>query len=175
MRIQSVLTAAFLLLAPGTHVLADAPDPWQSLAFLEGAWKAETTGGSAAAKSSGTYSFVRDLRGHVFSRRSTPASCNGPKEFDCEHSDMLFVYEEGPAHTLKAIYFDNEGHVIHYDVTTPEANAVVFLSPDSAPGPQFRLSYKFSSGIMSGKFEMHMPGANAWNTYLAWQGPKARG
>jgi hypothetical protein len=68
MRIQSVLTAAFLFLAPGTHVLADAPDPWQSLAFLEGAWKAETTGGSAA----GLFGAAPSLKPTVETMLATP-------------------------------------------------------------------------------------------------------
>jgi hypothetical protein len=39
------------------------------------------------------------------------------------------------------MYFDNEGHVIHYNVSTPDATTVVFLSDASGAGPQFRLMY----------------------------------
>ena len=43
---------------------------------------------------------------------------------------------------LRAVYFDNEGHVIHYHVAVVESdNAIQFLSPASADQPGFRLTY----------------------------------
>jgi hypothetical protein len=74
---------------------------------------------------------------------------------------------------LKAIYFDNEGHVIHYDVTTPDAVTAVFLSEPSS-GPQFRLTYQLHAGVMQGKFQIRMPGKADWQSYLDWSGPKAK-
>jgi hypothetical protein len=32
--------------------------------------------------------------------------------------DLLYVYPDAIAKSYKAIYFDNEGHVIHYEVST---------------------------------------------------------
>ncbi len=73
---------------------------------------------------------------------------------------------------MKAIYFDNEGHVINYEVTTPAPNTAVLLSPASQPGPQFRLVYEFKERIMHGKFEMRMPGQPDFKSYLDWSGRK---
>jgi hypothetical protein len=81
------------------------------------------------------------------------------------------VFQEMAGSTLKADYFDSEGHVIHYDVTTPTATSVVFLSTPGR-GPQFRLSYELTGKVMTGKFEMHMPGQGEWRTYLEWSGSR---
>jgi hypothetical protein len=164
---------ALSLIGPRLGGAADPDDPFKALAFLEGTWEAKTTGGSATAQGSGSYTFVRELRGHVLARHTDRAKgCRGPKEFDCEHSDLLYVFQESPEQPLKAIYFDNEGHVIHYEVATPDAGTAVFSSSASAAGPRFRLRYQRTGLILSGQFMMQMPGTNTWMTYLQWSGPK---
>jgi len=151
---------------------APAPDPFKALAFLEQNWEANTQG-YGGVKSTGTYTFRRELGGHILARRSTSdAGCKGPAAFDCEHGDMLYVYEEVPGQPLKAIYFDNEGHVIHYDVSVPTATSVVFLSEASRPGPQFRLVYELKGSLLLGKFQGRMPGQSEWKSYLEWSGAK---
>ena len=145
-------------------------DPWRSLRFLIGAWDARTQGGTAGAASSGTYVFQLELRNHVLARHTINAGCKGPSDFDCEHGDLLYVYQDSPGQLLKAIYFDNEGHVIHYDVTTPSEHSAVFLSSSSQPGPQFRLVYELKGGVMGGKFQLRMPGQSEFKSYLEWSG-----
>ena len=76
---------------------------------------------------------------------------------------------ESPNSPLKAMYFDNEGHVIHYDVSTPKLESVVFLS-SLGQGPRYRLAYELADGVMTGKFQMQMPGQTDWHTYLEWSG-----
>ena len=147
----------------------ETSDPWKALQFLEGTWEAKT--GPGGPTSTGTYTFVKELDGHVLARHGRTAYCKGPAGFDCEHGDLLYVFPDGPGQTLKAIYFDNEGHVIHYDVTTPSPTSVVFLSDAATPGPQFRLAYELKDGAMAGKFQMHMPGQD-WKSYLEWSGKK---
>jgi hypothetical protein len=172
--VKTFIAAAFLLgttLAPYTQALAAATDPWKALEFLEGTWAAHTKGGSANAQASGTYTFKSELKHHVLVRRSSDsAACSGPKGFDCEHSDVLYVYQEAKGRPPKAIYFDNEGHVIHYDVTTPDSATAVFISDQSQPGPQFRLLYELKDAVMSGKFQMRLPGQAEWKSYLEWTG-----
>ena len=129
-----------------------------AVAFLIGTWDAKTQGGSANAAVSGSYTFQLELGGHVLARHTANASCKGPADYKCEHNDLLYVYLDTPGQPLKAIYFDNEGHVIHYDVTTPEPNAVFFVSPAGAPGPQFRLTYELKGRTMLGRFQLRMPG-----------------
>lgn len=149
-----------------------AGDPWRSLRFLIGTWEAKTRGGSAGAASSGTYVFQLELRDHVLARHTAGAGCKGPSDFDCEHGDLLYVYQDAAGQPLKAIYFDNEGHVIHYDVTTPGDRTAVFLSSPSQPGPQYRLIYELKGRVTEGKFQMRMPGQTEFKSYLEWSGEK---
>ena len=149
-----------------------AVDPWKSLHFLIGTWEAKTQSGSANATGSGTYTFQPELRNHVLARHSGSEVCKGPADYNCEHGDLLYVYQEALGQPYKAIYFDNEGHVIHYEVSAPTATSVIFLSDASRPGPQFRLSYELSGSIMSAKFQLRMPGQAEFKSYLEWSGAK---
>ncbi len=149
---------------------APAADAFAGLHFLDGTWDAKAAG--AGASLLGTYTFAPELAGHVYARHGKAANCTGPKSFDCEHTDLLYVYPEGAG--LKAIYFDNEGHTIHYDVTTPTPTSAVFLSEAASPGPRFRLIYELKDGVMAGKFQMQPPGQTEWRSYLEWSGGKTR-
>jgi len=139
---------------------------------LLGSWEAKTTGGVAQAQVSASYSFRMELRDHLIARHSRSGSCSAPDDFDCQHSDLLYIYPASNGTALEAIYFDNEGHVIHYGVTTPKPGTVVFISDPAQPGPQFRLSYTFLDGVMSGQFEMKMPGQTEFTSYLEWSGKR---
>jgi hypothetical protein len=148
--------------------------PWKPLGFLIGTWEATTHGGSSGAAGSGTYSFQLELREHVLARHSANSGCKGPADFDCEHGDLLYVYPDAKTMAWKAIYFDNEGNVIHYDVSTPKPGTAVFLSSPSLPGPQFRLSYELKGSIMQGKFQIRMPGQTEFKSYLEWSGERKK-
>jgi hypothetical protein len=163
---------AFNVLQSDPVISATAEDPWKALTFLEGTWDARTQSGSAGAQVSGTYTFKAELKHHVLARHSEPADCKGPKAFDCKHSDLLYVYEEAQGQPLKAIYLDNEGHVIHYVVSTPDRTTALFVSEASPSGPQFQLVYQLKDAVMSGKFQMRMPGQADWRSYLEWSGAK---
>ena len=168
----AVAALVALALTQNDRALSASADPWKALAFLEGSWDAHTQAGSAGAQGNGMYTFKPELRNHVLVRSSESyAACKGPASFDCEHNDVLYVYQETKNQPLKAIYFDNEGHVIHYDVSTPDAKTAVFLSAASS-GPQFRLVYELKNAVMSGKFQVRMPGQAEWKSYLEWSGAK---
>ena len=160
-----------VLLASGLHAQAPAQvpgTPLDSLKFLEGTWEAKTPGGATGPAVTGTYVFRKELDGHILARHSSSDGCKGPADFD--RHDLLYVYLEGQS--LKAIYFDGEGHVIHYDVSTPTPATAVFLSSGSQAGPRFRLTYERKDAAMAGKFQMLMPGQTEWRSYLEWSGPK---
>jgi hypothetical protein len=128
------------------------------LSFLIGTWEAKTTSGSAGASVTGAYTFQLELSGHVLARHSSGSNCAGPSDFNCEHKDLLYIFSDPPNQPLKAIYFDNEGHVIHYDVSLPVPNKAVFES--SGPRPRFRLVYELKGETMEGKFQASMPGSS---------------
>ena len=161
-----------LVMAQGTPTQQQSADPWSTLRFLLGTWEARTQGGSAGAAAAGTYTFQLELKSHVLARHSSGAGCKGPADFDCEHGDLLYLYQDAAGQPLKAIYFDNEGHVIHYDVTTPAPNTAVLVSPASPNGPQFRLIYELKGPAMVGKFQLRIPGKSEFRSYLEWAGEK---
>jgi hypothetical protein len=148
----------------------NAAEQWKPLQFLVGTWEAKTLGGSAGAAATGTYTFQFELKNHILSRRTNSVDCKGPADFNCEHSDLLYIYPDAPGGPLRAVFFDNEGHVIHYDVTVPKAMSVVFISDSAQKGPQYRLGYELKGRELFGKFEIRMPGGKAFTTYLEWSG-----
>jgi hypothetical protein len=170
--VVAVLFCATSLLSQNASSSAPTRPPWKALEFLIGTWDAKTQGGSAGAATAGAYSFKMELRDHVLARHSSSSGCKGPADFDCEHGDLLYVYPDGPERSYKAIYFDNEGHVIHYEVSTPTPTTAIFVSNPSQPGPQFRLSYELKGSTMYGKFQMRMPGQTEFKSYLEWSGEK---
>lgn len=146
-------------------------DPLAPLAFLQGTWDANVQN-NATVTLSGRYMFDRELDGHVLARHGTnDPNCKAPAAFDCQHGDLLYVFQDASGAPLKAIYFDNEGHVIHYEVSASTPTSVVFLS-EPGQGPQFRLTYELAAGVMTGRFQMHMPGQSDWRTYLEWSGKR---
>src|SRR5215471_4823053 len=155
---------------------AQTPPPtteqWRALSFLEGTWDAKTTKAEPGVTSAGLYTFRKELGGHILARHTTNTGCKGPVDYNCDHSDELYVYEEASDAPLKAIYFDNEGHVIHYTVSTPSPITAVFASEPTPTGLRFRLVYELKGSVMEGKFQMLMPGKTEWISYLEWSGAR---
>jgi hypothetical protein len=154
-RILPLLLAALPIAAQSTA--SSLADSLNMLSFLKGTWEAKA-----------------ELGNHILARHTSDTVCKGPASFDCEHKDLFYIYNDAPGQTLKAIYFDNEGHVIHYNVSIPDATTAIFLSDGSQPGPQFRLMYQLNGAVMSGKFQMRMPARTEWKSYLEWTGSKQR-
>ncbi len=173
MKLLLILPALAIAFSAQAQNASQPTGPFQQLSFLIGTWEAKTVNNPAVA-ASGTYTFRAELNGHILARHSTSNSvaCKGPADFDCEHGDLLYIYADAPGQPLHAIYFDNEGHVIHYTVTAPTATTAELLSDSSQPGPQFRLFYELKGAVMSGKFQMRMPGQHDWRSYLEWTGSK---
>jgi len=172
MRRLLLCLAALALAVTARAQSAPASDRLAPLDFLLGTWTATTGAGTAKATVVGNYTFARDLDNHVIQRTGVPSSCKGPQDFDCAHRDQLSIYPEGD--TLAALYLDNEGHVIHYAITTPDAHTAIFLS--TTPGPKFKLTYHLEGSgpkaIMSGKFQFAPPGSDDFHSYLEWSGTK---
>ncbi len=145
-----------LLLGAPLAAQAPAPDPLAPVRFLVGSWAGEGSGRPGPAAGEATFSL--DLGGRVLVRRSHAQGPSG------RHEDCTTVYPEGGG--LKALYVDNEGHVIHYAVTA-SADAVVFLS-EPAPGPRFRLTYRRQGAdALALSFDIAPPGRpEAFSAYL---------
>jgi hypothetical protein len=159
---------------PGTTVEGQTTGPgksvegaWEPFRFLIGDWVGEGSG--QPGKGSGEFSFSLDLQDKILMRKNRsayPAAAGRPAFV---HDDLMVTYRtegDGPA---KAIYFDNEGHVIHYTATvSTDRQAIRFLSEASTSAPRFRLTYaKEDEGKVRITFEIAPPGKpDAFKTYL---------
>lgn len=129
--------------------------PVEQLRFLVGSWNS-IPGPDAVL---GHTSFHVEVKGHVMvrdNRADYPAAAGKPA---VSHEDMMVIYAEGSG-PLKAIYFDNEGHVIRYTASALDAKSVTFLSDAAAGQPRFRLSYTApAADRLSGEFASAPPDA----------------
>jgi hypothetical protein len=143
------------------------PDTWQGWRFLLGDWLGEGQG--APGQGVGGFSFGFDLQDKVLVRRSHadyPATKDRPA---FTHEDLMIVYPGTDSAHAKAVYFDSEGHVIHYNAElSPDQKLLTFLSDAAQPGPRFRLIYsRLSPHSMGIKFEIAPPDKpDAFNVYL---------
>ena len=147
---------ALLLLAASWAWSADAR--WQGLEFLMGSWTG--IGGGEPGSGTGKFSFQPELNGQIVVRRNSNQVAQGRL-----HEDLLVLYADAPGGGLRGMYFDSEGHVIRYQVSTPGKDRVVMES--EGEGPRYRLSYWMVDKVLKGKFEV------GGRTYLEWSAEKS--
>jgi hypothetical protein len=151
------LAALGLLLSAGAVAgTAAEPDRWAELRFLIGDWAGE----GQAGQGTGEFSLAPDLQGKVLVRRGRadlPAAGQRPAG---HHEDLMVIHRDGADGPIKAVYFDNEGHVIHYSATiSKDGQTVTFVSEAAASEPRFRLTYrKGKEDTVAVKFEIAPPG-----------------
>jgi hypothetical protein len=146
---------------------AKSDNPWAPLSFLLGEWTGEGSG--QPGQGAGEFSFLPDLEKNVLVRKNRadyPATKERPA---FSHTDLLIVYREPGAVKLRAIYFDSEGHVIHYAVDpSADGNAVQFLSDPSTSYPRYRLTYtKTGADKVAIQFDIAVPAKpDSFTTYI---------
>jgi len=159
----ATLAVAFLGAQAPVPSPAPRPDPFETVRFLEGEWRGE--GDGAPGQSTGQATFRFELAGKTLVRRGHadyPATNGRPAS---HHEDLMTLFAEGGQ--LKALYLDNEDHVVRYLVTAVPSG-VAFTS-EPGPGPRFRLTYLKGAdeGRVSLRFEIAPPGKpEAFSTYL---------
>ena len=136
--------------------------------FVLGDWVGEGSG--KPGEGSGWFTFNKDLAGNILVRKSHtlfPAA-NGKPE--TSHDDLLVVYLDNAGAMTKAIYFDNEGHVINYSVSFNQAEkSLIFTSDIQQNMPRFRLTYKaLENNILNIDFEFAPPNhPDAFSKYIS--------
>jgi len=139
---------------------------WDSFRFLLGEWVGEGTG--SPGEGTGIFSFSFDLDGKIIVRKNRsdyPATKDKPAY---SHTDLMVIYRETDD-SLKAIYFDNEGHVIDYAVSfSKDQNTLTFLSEPSPSTPRFRFIYnKATPDKLKLEFDIAPPGKpDAFSKYI---------
>ncbi len=133
-------------------------DVWAPLEFLVGDWVGEGSG--EPGRGSGGFTFKYDLDKKILVRINYAEYPATKDRAAFTHRDLMLVYPDSTGHALRAIYFDNEGHVINYSVSVSQNPEVIRFTSDPSPSsPRYRLSYaKTSSAIVSIRFEIAPPG-----------------
>ena len=157
-----MLLLALLVLGAGSQT-------WDALRTLEGRWIGE--GGGATA---GEFSFTPEVQGSVLVRRSFAQYAATKDRPAYRHDDLMVIY--GAAEP-RAVFFDNEGHVIHYRIQAA-GEAILFISDPEPSAPRFRLTYtRTTADRLKLKFEIAPPGKpDAFSPYIeatARRAPKA--
>ena len=156
-----VLLAVFLL-CPSIY----AADDWGALNYLIGHWTGE--GGGGPGQGTGSFSFEPDLQGKVLVRRSRSEYPATKDKQAYSHDDLMIIYrepEENAEGALRAVYFDNEGHVIRYTLAM-FGDRVAFTSEPSRTAPQYRFTYtRAAADQVKMKFEIAPPG-KGFSTYI---------
>lgn len=141
---------------------------WDAWRFLVGDW--EALGGGEPGSGSGSFSFQFDLQEKILVRRNHTVYPAAGKLPQIVHDDLMIIYPTIGQKGTAAIYFDNEGHVIHYTAQfSVDQKTLTLLSDPSPSAPRFRLTYQnVSPKTLEIKFEIAPPAnSNAFSTYVS--------
>src|SRR6185369_15387659 len=129
-----LVACTFLLIAPARAQHSNELN-WDPFRFLLGDWVGEGSGKPGEA--TGGFSFSFDLEKKILVRRNSanyPAAKDKPAY---SHTDLMIIYQEAASNVTRAIYFDNEGHIINYAAAFSKDNSrLVFTSEPSASAPR---------------------------------------
>lgn len=140
---------------------------WKPLEFLLGEWVAEGSG--HPGQGSGSFSHALELQGKILVRKNRvdyPATKERPAY---HHEDLLVIFPDPGGKRTRAMYWDNEGHVILYTVeSSPDSNRVTLVSDPSPSEPRYRFSYAREGADWLGtKFEIAPAGKpDSFSTYV---------
>lgn len=166
----TTLLTIFLLTLP--LIAQQKLNSWDKINFLIGNWKGEGIG--KPGEGEGYFTFKLDLDNNIVVRSSHseyPAMNNNPA---IVHNDLMIIYRDLEGNPNKAIYFDNENHVINYSITYPNNTEVVFISDKIPNLPIFRLTYSaIDDSTVNIKFEISQDGEKYF-TYIEGKAKKEK-
>jgi len=146
MHFMRLASTAFLFFLSATRLDGQSiplKSSWEQFQFLVGKWTA-TGSGQPGAAATGGFTFGFDLEKNILMRRNwAKYPPKAGEKVGINHEDLMIIYPDAAPGKFRAIYFDNEAHVINYTVSFPAKQpAVTFESDNSQPGPQYRLTYE---------------------------------
>ena len=142
------------------------PIDWTDWKFLLGEWEGDHSGDPVQGY--GTFSFSFDLDENILVRKNRTVFPTTSEREGYEHDDLIIVYSEYTGEK-RAIYFDNEQHVIHYTAKVSDDGKSITLESDPLPSmPQFRFTYiQTGENTVFARFEMTPPDKpGAFFTYI---------
>ena len=136
---------------------AQSPPPtaWPGWQMLIGDWVGDSGKGVPGSPTSSSFSFAYDLDRRVIVRRDR-ADYPATKDRPAFRHDGLMIISQDDNKQVLAISYDNEGHMIPYDVVL-SAKKAVFTSPSGTAGPRFRLTYVETTTGLAVRFEIAPP------------------
>jgi hypothetical protein len=141
-----------------------AKNRWAAWEPFLGTWVGD--GNGQPGQGTGEFTLEPELQGgrcwYGTTMPSTPQAKDKPAY---RHDDLMVIYPDEKS--VRADYWDNEEHVIHYvaEVTTEK---LVFLSEEAQAGPRYRLTYvKTGADTLKLTFEIAPPNdRKAFKTYI---------
>jgi hypothetical protein len=171
-------TAAFVSVAaqqPKSDATKQAAvNPWEPYKFLIGEWVGEESGKPGGG--TGGFTFATDLDGNILVRKAFAHFPATKDRAEFTHNDFMVVYPESGGRT-RAIYWDNEAHVLNYSAKfSANSDTLIFLGDIVPSQPRFRLSYvKVATDTLNVVFEFAPPGQpNEFKVYLAGKSVKKK-
>lgn len=169
MKIKLLFTIAFFSLA--ISCFGQQSTTWDKWAWLMGKWKGEGSG--QPGQGNGSFSFDFSLDKKIIERKSHSEYPATEKKPLIIHDDLMIVYLDFTGSPSKAIYFDNEGHIINYTISYAD-KSIVMISDKITNVPIFRLTYTLlSSTTINTKFEMSQDGEK-FMTYIEGKSEKTK-
>ncbi|TAL61125.1 MAG: hypothetical protein EPN88_15045 [Bacteroidetes bacterium] len=173
MKSNRILSIILLL---SVNLLVKGQQPavtWEKWNNLIGEWVGE--GNGKPGQGEGTFSFQTDLDGKILTRKNHTVFPETSNSKALVHDDLMIVYQGTPGGSQEAIYFDNEGNTIKYNVSFTD-NSIILTSDIKANVPAFRLSYvTIDSKTVNITFEMASPKApEEFKTYLSGKAFKVK-
>ena len=141
---------------------SQATGEWDKWSWLIGEWSGEGSG--VPGEGNGTFSFSFELDRNIIVRKSHSEYTAGDFKRKTIRDDLMIIYPER-GNPDKAIYFDNEGHTINYNIEYPDSSIVLtsVLIPQT---PVFRIIYtRLGSEAVYTKFQMSRDG-ESFMTYV---------
>ncbi|MGD0007033.1 MAG: hypothetical protein ABSE93_00605 [Terriglobia bacterium] len=166
-RILILITVAGLLPLSSASSAQETTSGWALFEYLLGDWVGE--GGGQPGQGTGEFSFHPDLQNRILVRKNYAAYPPTKDRPGFRHDDLMVVYRESDNASPRALYFDSEGHVIHYSITaSSDKKTIEFLSEVLPSSPRYRLTYvRTGSDTLTLKFEIAPPGKpDSFSTYI---------
>jgi hypothetical protein len=166
----TALVALFLVPCLLISMRAQQPRPtneWKDFDFLLGEWT--WVGGGRPGQGNGVSTFQPELDGTVLVRKTHLDYPATKERAAFAHDDLIYVYHDPQDNSVRAIFFDGEGHVIRYALTTASSgNSVEFVSDAAPGGTRCRMTYaRTGADSVTEKFEIAPPGKpNDFATYV---------
>lgn len=158
-----IVALSIALLCMTTTSFGQQDTTWNKWDWLVGDWVGEGSG--MPRQGGGWFSLQPDLDGKILVRKNHAEYPATNSKVQMTHDDLMIVYLDYAGKPSKAIYFDNENHVINYAITYSE-KSIVLTSDKIQNFPIFRLTYiSLDKETISVKFEMSQDGEK-FQTYV---------